>query len=163
LSIRKNPTREFSLAVPFDDAFTSCRDRLGEKTNREFDFVDRRSGYIQGRVENHNLVRIMCYEISEQRTGVIISCYDLMGGALGSDLWTLKNLLAEINGESQPAEQKRKGPILLSGPARKTLWFLMTAIFACVSAMLAKVAIYGDHHFWPMLAITSMLTAFGFY
>ncbi len=159
LSIKKNPTCEFSLPLSLDEAFTKCRDTLGISTNRDFDYVDRLSGYIQGRVDNQNLVRIMCYQIDTQETGVIVSCYDLKGGTLGSDLWTLKKLVASITGSPHSGT----GPLLATVAVRRFCWFMLTAVSACFSAMFLKVAILGAHEFLPILLLTTVLTITGFY
>lgn len=163
ISIRTNPTIELRLPLAFDEAFTKCRDRLGSKTNREFDFVDRKSGYIQTRIQNHLLVRIMCYQIDENETGVIVSCFDLKGGAFGQDMWALRNveaLLKAQEGETVPEQ----GPLMIGGILRKLFWFFMTATFACVSSMFLKAAIQGEHTCLPLLLLTALLTGLaGFY
>lgn len=161
--LRSNPTLEFRLPMPIDEAFPVCRDKLGAKTDREFDFVDRRSGYIQARIQNHLLVRIMCYQIEEHETGVIVSCFDLKGGTFGTDMWLLKNLAAELNakeGESVIEQQ----PLIIGAFMRKFFWFAMTAIFACVSAMFLKAAVSGELTCLPLLLLTAVLTGLaGFY
>ncbi len=158
ISIRTNPTLEFALPLPIDEAFKLCRDRLGAKTNREFDFVDRHSGYIQTRLHDHLLVRVMCYQIDTNETGVITSCFDLKGGTFGADMWTLKNLVATLSaGEGETVIEK--GPLAIGGILRKVFWFVMTAIFACVSAMFLKAAVLGETSCLPLLMLTALLTA----
>ncbi len=163
ISIRTNPTLELRMPLAFEEAFTKCRDRLGAKTNREFDFVDRKSGYIQTRIQNHLLMRIMCYQIEENETGVIVSCFDLKGGAFGQDMWALKNVEALLNAQDGEVVLEQ-GPLVIGGILRKLFWFFMTATFACVSAMFLKAAIQGEHTCLPLLLVTAVLTGLaGFY
>lgn len=163
LPLRSNPTAELRLPLPIDEAFPQCRDRLGSKTNREFDFVDRRSGYIQARVQNHLLVRVMCYQIDANETGVIVSCFDLKGGTFGADMWMLKNLCALLTA-AEGEEIHEQQPLVIGGVMRKLFWFVMTAVFACVSAMFLKAAISGELTCLPLLLLTAVLTGLaGFY
>ncbi len=163
ISIWTNPTIELRVPLAFEAAFTKCRDRLGSKTMREFDFVDRKSGYIQTRIQDHLLVRIMCYQIDENETGVIVSCFDLKGGAFGQDMWALKNVEALLNAQDGEVVLEQ-GPLVIGGILRKLFWFLMTATFACVSAMFLKAAIQGEHTCLPLLLLTAVLTGLaGFY
>jgi len=162
-SLRSNPTLEFRMPTSIDEAFPHCRDRLGSKTNREFDFVDRRSGYIQARIQGHLLVRVMCYQIEPEETGVIVSCFDLKGGTFGADMWTLKNVAAAIQAKDGDVVEEQ-GPLVIGGILRKLFWFAMTATFACVTAMFLKAAICGEVSCLPLLLLTALLTGLaGFY
>jgi hypothetical protein len=162
-SLRSNPTIELRMPLSIDEAFPLCRDRLGRKTDREFDFVDRRSGYIQARIQNHLLVRVMCYQIKSNETGVIVSCFDLKGGTFGADMWMLKNLTALLAaGDGEEVQEQQ--PLVIGGVMRKLFWFVMTAIFACVSAMFLKAAVCGEYSCLPLLLLTAVLTGLaGFY
>ncbi|MBX3153221.1 hypothetical protein KF728_23890 [Candidatus Obscuribacterales bacterium] len=161
--MRSNPTLEFRLAMPLDEAFPICRDKLGAKTDRDFDFVDRRSGYIQARIQNHLLVRIMCYQLEANETGVIVSCFDLKGGTFGADMWLLKNLAAQLQAQEGETVIEQQ-PLVIGGFMRKFFWFAMTATFACVSAMFLKAAISGELTCLPLLLLTAILTGLaGFY
>lgn len=158
ISIRTNPSMEFSLPMPMDETFKLCRDRLGSKTNREFDFVDRHSGYIQTRLHDHLLIRVICYQIDANETGVIASCFDLKGGTFGADMWTLKNVVANLCAEEGETVVEQ-GPLAIGGILRKVFWFVMTAVFACVSAMFLKAAVLGETSCLPLLMLTGLLTA----
>ncbi|MDZ4833950.1 MAG: hypothetical protein SGJ27_09255 [Candidatus Melainabacteria bacterium] len=156
--IRTNPTIEFSLPMPLSDAFRLCRDRLGSKTNREFDFVDRQSGYIQARLNKNMLVRIMCYQLDTDKTGVITSCFDLKGGTFGADMWTLKNVVATVLA-AEGADVVEQGPLAIGGIMRKVFWFVMTGVFACLHLMFLKATVLGETSCIPLLMLTGLLTA----
>lgn len=158
ISIRTNPSMEFILPIPMEDAFRHCRDRLGAKTNREFDFVDRHSGYIQTRLHDHLLLRVICYQVDSNETGVIASCFDLKGGTFGADMWALKNIVASLCAEEGESIVEQ-GPLAIGGILRKVFWFIMTAVFACVSAMFLKAAVLGETSCLPLLMLTGLLTA----
>ncbi len=176
-SVRRTPTLELTLPLPMDEAFTRCRDTLGASTSRDFDFVDRRSGFIQGRVNHfanqqipgHNLVRILCYRIDEAKTGVIISCVDIDAcGVLGTDFWILKKLVAAIQAEPSPnPEVMRSTAEVVFEKARglqlrRLMLFGFTAVFASFSAVLLKMAMLGDSDVCPLLTVTVCATICGF-
>lgn len=163
ISIKTNPTLEFALPMSMEETFTQCRDRLGGITRREFDFVDRHSGYIQARLQDHLLVRLMFYQVDGNETGIIASCFDLKGGTFGADMWALKNVVNTLMAEDGETVSTQ-GPLVIGGISRRLFWFAMTALFACVSAMFLKAAISGELSCLPLLLVTISLTGLaGFY